>query len=81
MKAGHDAELKFHRESIDGCRRDYDQVGDRLATLLDLRLDKSITQSEYDNKARQLKERQAEIAVASSSIRRARGTSGQPSKA
>src|SRR5262249_29652063 len=35
----------------------------RLATLLDLRLDKSITQNEYDKKARELKERQTEIAL------------------
>src|SRR5262249_52336354 len=33
------------------------------ATLLDLRLDKSITQDEYDKKARELKQRQTEIAL------------------
>ena len=31
--------------------------------LLDLRLDKSITQDDYDKKARELKEQQAEIAL------------------
>ena len=31
--------------------------------LLDLRLDKSITQDDYDKKARELKEQQAEIAT------------------
>ena len=35
----------------------------QLSTLLDLRLDKSITRDEYDKKARELKERQTEIAL------------------
>jgi hypothetical protein len=61
MKAGHEAEIRFHQDAIDGLRREYDQLRDRLATLLDLRLDKSITQDEYDKKARELKERQSEI--------------------
>jgi site-specific DNA recombinase len=63
MKAGHEVENQFHRDAIEGLRREYDLVRDRLATLLDLRLDKSITQNEYDNKARELKERQTEIAL------------------
>src|SRR5262249_43929291 len=46
MKAGHEAEDRFHQDAIDGLRREYDQLRDRLATLLDLRLDKSITQDE-----------------------------------
>jgi hypothetical protein len=61
MKAGHEAENQFHREAIQGLRREYDQIRDRLATLLDLRLDRSITQDEYDKKARELKQRQTEI--------------------
>jgi DNA invertase Pin-like site-specific DNA recombinase len=63
MKAGHEAENRFHRDAIEGLRREFDQVRERLATLLDLRLDKSITQDEYDKKARELKQRQAEIAL------------------
>lgn len=63
LKFGHEAENQFHRDAIEGLRREHDQVRDRLATLLDLRLDRSITQNEYDTKARQLKERQIEIAV------------------
>ena len=39
------------------------ELRDRLATLLDLRLDKSITQDEYDKKGREMKQRQTEIAV------------------
>ena len=63
MRASHEAENQFHLDAIAGLRREYDQTRDRLATLLDLRLDKSITQDEYDRKARELKERQAEIAL------------------
>ncbi|MGA9009297.1 MAG: hypothetical protein WB495_21015 [Xanthobacteraceae bacterium] len=63
MKAGHEAENQFHREAIDGLRREYDQILERRDTLLDLRLDKSITQNEYDNKARELKGRETEIAL------------------
>jgi hypothetical protein len=63
MKASHEAENQFHRDAIAGLRREYDQVRDRLAVLLDLRLDKSITGEEYDKKARELKERQTEIAL------------------
>ena len=63
MKAAHEAENQFHRDAIEGLRREFDQVRERLATLLDMRLDKSITQDEYDKKARELKERQTEIAM------------------
>lgn len=63
IKASHEAENQFHRDAIAGLRHEYDQVRDRLAVLLDLRLDKSITPDEYDRKARELKERQAEITL------------------
>jgi hypothetical protein len=43
MKASHEAENQFHRDAIAGLRREYDQTRDKLAVLLDLRLDKSIT--------------------------------------
>jgi site-specific DNA recombinase len=63
MKASHEAENRFHLDAIQGLRRDLDQVRERLSVLLDMRLDKRITQDEYDIKARELKERQAEIEV------------------
>jgi site-specific DNA recombinase len=63
MKASHEAESRFHRDTITALRREYDQIRDRLAVLLDLRLDKSITADEYDKKARELKERHTEIAL------------------
>jgi site-specific DNA recombinase len=63
MKASHEAENQFHLDTIAGLRREYDQVRERLGILLDVRLDQSITQDEYDRKARELKERQTEIAI------------------
>jgi site-specific DNA recombinase len=63
MKAGHATENQFHRDAIKGLRRESDKVHDRLAMLLDLRLDRRITQDEYDKKARDLKQHQAEIGL------------------
>jgi site-specific DNA recombinase len=62
MRTSHEAEKQFHIDAT-SARRDYDRVRDKLAVLLDMRLDKSITQDDYDKKARELKERQAEIAT------------------
>ena len=61
MKAGHEAETQFHGEAIEGLRREHDRGRARLDVLLNLRLDQSITQNDYDKKARELKQRQAEI--------------------
>jgi site-specific DNA recombinase len=61
LKAGHEAENQFHRDAIEGLRRDYDRARGKLDVLLNLRLDQSITQNDYDKKARELKQRQAEI--------------------
>jgi site-specific DNA recombinase len=63
MKTSHAAEKRFHADAITSLRRDCNLINERLATLLDLRLDKSITQSEYDKKALSLKYKQAEIAA------------------
>lgn len=63
MKASHAAENRFHVDAIAKLRTDLDRTRERLGTLLDLRLDKSITQNEYDEKARALKQQQTEIAA------------------
>jgi len=52
MKTSHDAENRFHRDVIAGLQREEERIRERLSTLLDLRLDQSITQHEYDKKAR-----------------------------
>jgi hypothetical protein len=61
LKAGHEAENQFHRDAIESLRLDHDRARARLDVLLNLRLDQSITQNDYDKKARELKQRQAEI--------------------
>ena len=63
MKASHEAENRFHNEAIESLRREHDRIGERLDTLLDMRLDQSITQADYDKKARELKESRAEVAA------------------
>ncbi len=63
MKASHEAENRFHKDAITGLRGEHDKIRDRLDALLDMRLDQSITQAEYDKKARDLKDRKAEIAA------------------
>jgi site-specific DNA recombinase len=63
MRTSHEVEKQFHIDATSALRRDYDRVRDKLATLLDMRLDKSITQDDYDKKARELKEQQAETAT------------------
>jgi hypothetical protein len=60
MKTSHDVEKRFHADATAGLRREYDLIDERLATLLDIRLD---NQSEYDKKALSLKDQKAEIAV------------------
>ncbi len=61
LQKGHEAERQFHNDAIDGLRKRYDQIDGMLATLLDMRLSKSITQSEYDKKAYDLKHDQIEL--------------------
>jgi site-specific DNA recombinase len=63
MRTSHAAEQMFHGDAIAALRGKYDKLQEKLATLLDMRLDKSITQSDYDKKARELKERQTEIGL------------------
>ena len=61
MRSSHDAEKNFRANAIQELRREHDRVTARLDTLLDMRLDQSITEAEYDKKAQELKDRQAEI--------------------
>ena len=63
LKASHGAERQFHEDAIVGLQREHERTREKLATLLDLRLDQSITRDEYDKKARELKELQVELAM------------------
>jgi len=61
MKASHAAENKFHLDAVAGVRGQLGKIERSLATLLDMRLEQSITGSEYDKKATELKQKQAEL--------------------
>jgi len=63
LKASHETEKSYHKEAIKRMQSEYLQINERLNTLLDLRLDKSITKDEYDKKAYDLKQRQLEISI------------------
>ncbi len=63
LKAGHEAEKGFHRDAVKALQQEYSQINEKLSTLLDLRLDQSITKDEYDTKALALKQRQHEIST------------------
>lgn len=56
-----ESERAFHTKAIDSLRQEYDQLQKRFSVLLDLRLDKSITEEEYTKKAYEMKQRQYEI--------------------
>lgn len=58
-----EAEKEMHKLAIQSLRNEYDQVLKKLHNLLDLRINESITTTEYDEKARELKERQTEINI------------------
>ncbi len=63
LKASHEAKKGFHKAAIENLRKEQDQNHGRLTALLDMRLDRSITQDEYDTKAHELKQRQHEIEI------------------
>jgi hypothetical protein len=50
LKTEHAAENRYHLEAVERLRREHDEVRQRLGRLLDLRLDQSITSTEYDKK-------------------------------
>ena len=61
LRTSHASEQKFHKDAVAGLIRDLARTERSLSTLLDLRLAESITQSEYDKKATELKQRQTEL--------------------
>lgn len=53
-----DHEAVYHEHQIQRIRTEYDRLQKRVQSLLDLRLDMSITQEDYDNKLKELKAEQ-----------------------
>ncbi|HHT78492.1 MAG TPA: recombinase family protein [Actinobacteria bacterium] len=61
LQKSQEAKKLYHKESIENLRKDYDKIQTKLDNLLDMRLGQSITQSEYDKKAYELKQTQYEL--------------------
>ncbi len=61
LSDSHKSKQEFHDASVNAMRKEYDQIQKKLDILLEALLAQSITQSEYDKKARELKQRQHEI--------------------
>lgn len=61
LQVAHDAKQKIHTTEIAGLRCEYDSIQRQLTVLFDMRLQESITQNQYDEKATELKDRQYAI--------------------
>ena len=62
LKHSKESKEQFQEAEQDSINKGYSKIQLRLNELLDMRLDKSITQDEYDKKATELKQRQYELA-------------------
>ncbi|GAH39274.1 unnamed protein product, partial [marine sediment metagenome] len=61
LQKSQEAKKIYHKESIKNLRKEYDKIQNSLDNLLNMRLDQSITQSEYDKKAYELKQSQHDL--------------------
>jgi len=61
LRKGTESKRAYHEETIARIQRDYQIAQKRLEALLDMRLDGSITQSDYDKKSQELKQRQYDL--------------------
>ena len=53
----------YHKEAIKSLRQEYDTIQIRLSRLTDLLLDQSITKDFYDNKLKEMKQKQYDINI------------------
>lgn len=63
LQTSHEAKQDFHNTSIEAIDREYQDIQKKLDVLLDMRIQQSITQDEYDKKATELKQRQYELNI------------------
>ena len=63
LRGSHESEAVYHNREIARIRAEYDRAQRRVEALLDLRLDGSITQDEYDKKLQELKEQQYRLNI------------------
>ncbi|MBU0624920.1 recombinase family protein [Patescibacteria group bacterium] len=63
LKKTHEAKTEFHNREISRLQTEYNTQQARQDKLMDLLLDGSITKADYDNKCKQIKERQHNINI------------------
>jgi site-specific DNA recombinase len=61
LRASHETEQKFHKEAVGALIKELARVENSLSRLIDMHIDGSITKSEYDKKATEMKHRQTEL--------------------
>ena len=62
LRKSNEAKNHFHEQSLRALRKEYDQIGNRISKMFDLRLDdSSITEEMFNKKLKEYKERQTEI--------------------
>lgn len=63
LQKSHESKMAYHNQAINRVQKDYKLIQKQLDVLLDMRIKQSITQSEYDKKAKELKQQQYETEV------------------
>jgi site-specific DNA recombinase len=63
LRTTHHSKEAYQSQMIAGLRKEYDGIQQKLSRMMDLLIDQSITQSDYDKKWQEFKQRQREIDV------------------
>jgi site-specific DNA recombinase len=63
LRASTESEVVFHKKELTRIRAEYDRTQARINTLMDMRLDQSITQDDYDKKLQELKDKQYRLDI------------------
>ncbi len=58
LRVNNESEVIYHKKELVRIRAEYDRIQNRINSLMDLLLDKSITKDEYDKKLQQFKDQQ-----------------------
>lgn len=58
LRVNNESEVVYHKKELARIRAQYDRTQNRIDSLMDLMLDKSITKDEYDKKLQQFKDQQ-----------------------
>lgn len=63
LKKAVEAKNLYHRNVIDSLQKEYNDIQDKLERILDLLINKSITQDDYDKRLQQYKHKQYDIGI------------------